>query len=132
MNIPLLDIVNLKTILEDKDYITLLCLSAAFILWVFNFHNYSFVFGGIAILFRVLFMKKKDRTVNPIYKSVFKRITDLKPNVHTQQEIRETDLKDWFPKIKDDILRICWKRLQKEEVILKDGYRWIIGNRTEI
>lgn len=131
MNIQSPSIKTLQTVVEEKDYGTLAISVIAVIFGLFEYFTVSFASGFIAILYRVLICSIRKRRVDKVYKSLYGVITDLKKNVRTQREIRLNDLQEWSPKTPENILKVCWKRLQEEEVILKDDRRWVIGNRTE-
>lgn len=131
MNVPLFDIVNIQTIVKDRDYVTIIIIVTAFIFGLLGNFIWCLAFGGTSVLYRVLFLNRKDRHVEVAYTALYEIITRLKRNTHTQREIRFEDLQKWLPKTKDTILRICWKQLQENEVILKDDGRWIVGNRSQ-
>jgi len=131
MDVPLFDIVNIQTISKDRDYITITIIVTAFIFGLTGNLIWGLAFGGIAVLYRVLFLIRKDRHVEAAYTALHEIITTLKRKTHTQREIRFEDLQDWLPKTKATILTICWKQLQENEVVLKDDSRWIVGNKSQ-
>lgn len=128
MNIPLFDIVNIHTIAKDRDYITIIIIVTGFIIGLLGISILCLAFGGIAVLFRVLFLIRKDRYIEAAYMELYEIIKELKRNTNTQREIRFEDLQSWLPKTKATILKICWKQLQENEVILRDDHRWMVGN----
>ncbi len=126
-----LKIEYLQTIVEDKDYGTFATTIIAAILFILNYLMEGTAFLAIAALYRVLFLSIKKRRENNAYRYLCTEMTKDKKGVHTQQEVRFEDLQNWLPKTPSSTLRIFWKRLQEEEVILKDGDRWIIGSSLE-
>lgn len=131
MNVPLFDIVNIQIIAKDRDYGTITIIVTAFIFGLLSNFIWCLAFGGITVLYRVLFLIRKDRHIEAAYTALYEKITELKKNTLTQREIRFEDLQNWLPKTKATILGICWKQLQENEVILKDDGRWIVGNRSQ-
>lgn len=111
MNVPLFDIVNIRTMAKDRDYITIIV--TAFIFLLLGNLIWCLVFWGIAGFYRVLFLIRKDRHIEAAYTALYEKITDLKGKTHTQREIRFEDLQDWLPKTKATILTICWKQFQE-------------------
>lgn len=130
MKVPLFDIVNIRTMVEDRDYITIIIIVIAFIFGLRD-NVYAVPLGGIGILYRVLFLIIKDRHIEAAYTELCEIIKEFKRNTVTQREIRFEDLQRWLPKKKASILKICWKQLQENEVVLKDDSRWIIGNKSQ-
>ena len=131
MNVPLFDMVNIQVIAKDRDYITITIIVTAFIFGLLGNLIWCLAFGGIGVFYRVLFLIRKDRHIEAAYTELYEIIKELKRNTVTQREIRFGDLQEWLPKTKASILKICWKQLQKNEVILKDDSRWIVGNKSQ-
>ncbi len=131
MNVPLFDIVNIQTIAKDRDYITITIIITAFIFGLLGHLIWCLAFGGIGVLYRVLFLIRTDQHIEAAYTALYEILTNLKGKTHIQREIRFEDLRDWLPKTKATILTICWKQLQENEVLLKDDGRWIVGNKSQ-
>lgn len=131
MNVPLFDRVNIQTMAKDKDYITITIIVTAFILGLTGNLIWGLAFGGIAILYRVLFLNRKNRLIEEIYTELYKIIKELERNTRTQKEVRFEDLQEWLPETKTELLQLCWKKLQENEVVLKDDNRWIVGNKSQ-
>ncbi len=132
MNFPLFDIVNIQTMVKDRDYITFAIIVTAFIFELTGNLIWCVAFGGISVLYRVLFLIRKDLDVEGAYTQLCEHIITIKRNTLAQMEIRFEDLQALLPETKVTILKVCWKKLQENEVILKDDNRWIIGNKQQV
>lgn len=131
MNILLFDIVNIQAMAKDRDYIGIAIIVVAFIFVITGNLIWGLAFGGIAILYRVLFLNRKNRLIEEIYTELHKIIKELERNTRTQKEVRFEDLQEWLPETKTELLQLCWKKLQENEVVLKDDNRWIVGNKSQ-
>ncbi len=135
MSIQLTDSVNIKKIISDKDYVSLLLIFALVVL-LGKAKEAEFIFGvtGVYIFWRGWFLIRKDRKINiQIDKTCTDIITDLKEKAFVNAWVPIT--KEYIKKFAEDdeVMHKCWERLVSNGyVFYNDDKKEYMFNRSKI